>query len=64
MPLILLVLLPFVGSVLAALLPANARNAESTLAGAVALFCAVQAALYFPEVAAEASARTQCSCRQ
>ncbi|XDF37440.1 monovalent cation/H+ antiporter subunit A [Paracidovorax avenae] len=52
MPLILLVLLPFVGSVLAALLPANARNAESTLAGAVALFCAVQAALYFPEVAA------------
>ncbi|AVS70394.1 monovalent cation/H+ antiporter subunit A [Paracidovorax avenae] len=52
MPLILLVLLPFVGSVLAALLPANARNAESTLAGAVALLCAVQAALYFPEVAA------------
>ncbi len=52
MPLILLVLLPFAGSVLAALLPANARNAESTLAGAVALFCAVQAALYFPEVAA------------
>ncbi|AVS74090.1 monovalent cation/H+ antiporter subunit A [Paracidovorax cattleyae] len=52
MPLILLVLLPFAGSLLAALLPANARNAESTLAGAVALFCAVQAALYFPEVAA------------
>ncbi|MDT0136295.1 monovalent cation/H+ antiporter subunit A [Acidovorax sp. PRC11] len=52
MSLIFLVLLPFAGSLLAALLPANARNAESTLAGAVALFCAVQAALYFPEVAA------------
>ncbi|MDX9843997.1 MAG: monovalent cation/H+ antiporter subunit A [Aquabacterium sp.] len=52
MPLLLLVALPFVGSLLAAFLPANARNAESTLAGVIALFCAVQAALYFPEVAA------------
>jgi multicomponent K+:H+ antiporter subunit A len=50
--LFLLVALPFLGSLIAALLPANARNAESTLAGAIALFCAVQAALYFPEVAA------------
>lgn len=50
--LIFLVALPFVGSLLAALLPANARNTESTLAGAIALFCAVQAAMYFPEVAA------------
>jgi multicomponent K+:H+ antiporter subunit A len=49
--LIFLVALPFVGSLLAALLPANARNTESTLAGAIALFCAVQAAMYFPEVA-------------
>ena len=52
MSLITLILLPFIGSLLAAFLPANARNAESTLAGLIALFCAVQAALYFPEVAA------------
>ena len=52
LPLLSLVALPFVGSLLAAFLPANARNAESTLAGLIALFCAVQAALYFPEVAA------------
>ncbi len=50
MPLVLFILLPFIGSVLAALLPANARNTESTLAGLIALFCAVQAALLFPEV--------------
>ena len=42
LPLFLLVALPFVGSLLAAFLPANARNAESTLAGVIALFCAVQ----------------------
>ncbi|MBC7734406.1 MAG: monovalent cation/H+ antiporter subunit A [Bacteriovorax sp.] len=52
MPLLTLVALPFVGSLIAALLPANARNAESTLAGAIALFCAVQAAFYYPEMAA------------
>ncbi|HQQ70385.1 MAG TPA: monovalent cation/H+ antiporter subunit A [Alicycliphilus sp.] len=51
MSLILLVTLPFLGSLLAALLPANARNAESTLAGLVALLCTVQVALSFPEVA-------------
>jgi multicomponent K+:H+ antiporter subunit A len=51
-PLYSLVLLPFVGSLIAALLPSNARNTESTLAGAIALFCAVQAALLFPEVSA------------
>ncbi|OJX29806.1 MAG: monovalent cation/H+ antiporter subunit A [Burkholderiales bacterium 68-12] len=50
MSLVFFVLLPFAGSVVAALLPANARNAESTLAGLIALFCAVQAALLFPEV--------------
>ncbi len=47
-----LVALPFLASLIAALLPSNARNAESTLAGAVALFCFVQAASYFPEMAA------------
>jgi multicomponent K+:H+ antiporter subunit A len=51
MPLITLILLPFLGSLLAAVLPANARNTESTLAGLIALFCAVQAALYFPQIA-------------
>lgn len=50
MPLVLLVALPFVASVLAALLPSNARNRESTLAGLVALGCAVQAAWLFPRV--------------
>ena len=51
MPLITLILLPFIGSLLAAVLPANARNTESTLAGLIAVFCAVQVALCFPEVA-------------
>jgi multicomponent K+:H+ antiporter subunit A len=51
MPLVLLVALPFVASVLAALLPSNARNRESTLAGLVALGCAIQAAFFFPHLA-------------
>lgn len=51
MPLITLILLPFIGSLLAAVLPANARNTESTLTGLIALFCTVQAALYFPQIA-------------
>ena len=51
MPLIFLILLPFLGSLLAAVLPANARNTESALAGLIALFCTVQAALYFPQIA-------------
>ncbi len=51
MSLILLIFLPFLASALAAVLPSNARNTESTLAGVVALFCCVQTALYFPQVA-------------
>jgi len=50
MPLALLVALPFVASLLAALMPSNARNRESTLAGLVALGCAIQAAWLFPRV--------------
>jgi multicomponent K+:H+ antiporter subunit A len=50
MPLHTLILLPFIGSVIAALLPTKARNAESTLAGVIALLCTVQAALLFPQV--------------
>ena len=51
MPLIFLIILPFLGSLLAAVLPTNARNTESTLAGVIALGCAIQVALLFPEVA-------------
>ncbi|VTU15565.1 Multiple resistance and pH homeostasis protein A [Variovorax sp. SRS16] len=51
MPLAFLVALPFIASVLAALLPSNARNRESTLAGMVALGCAIQTAFLFPHLA-------------
>lgn len=51
MPLISLIILPFVGSLLAAVLPANARNTESTLAGIIAIVCTIQAALLYPEIA-------------
>ncbi|WPP01797.1 monovalent cation/H+ antiporter subunit A [Pseudomonas sp. HR96] len=51
MSLIVLLLLPFIGSCLAALLPHNARNAESLLAGLIALAGTVQVALLFPQVA-------------
>ena len=51
MSLLLLIVLPFAASVAAALLPANARNAESTLAGLAALVCAVVTGLNFPAVA-------------
>lgn len=50
MPLVALVALPFIASVLAALLPSNARNRESTLAGLVALGCAVQVGWLFPSI--------------
>ena len=49
--LLALVLLPFAGSLLAGVLPANARNRESTLAGLIGLYCTVQTALYFPRIA-------------
>ena len=38
MLLLFLILVPFIGSVIAALMPANARNRESWLAGGVAMF--------------------------
>jgi multicomponent K+:H+ antiporter subunit A len=50
MPLLLLLLLPFVGSFVAALLPTNARNVESTWAGLVALVTCVSLALLYPGV--------------
>ncbi|RMX08044.1 monovalent cation/H+ antiporter subunit A [Corticibacter populi] len=46
-----IILLPFIGSVIASVLPSNARNLESTLAGLIAVFCAVQLALYYPAIA-------------
>src|SRR5688572_3532745 len=51
MSLLLVLSLPFIGSVVAALLPTNARNVESTWAGLVALATVVPLALLFPEVA-------------
>ncbi len=50
MPLAFLIALPFIGSVLAALLPANARNAAAVWSGLVALAGAVQLGMLFPEV--------------
>jgi multicomponent K+:H+ antiporter subunit A len=50
MSLALLLALPFIGSVIAAFMPANARNAESTWSAAVALFAVTGVALRFPDV--------------
>ena len=51
MPLVLLVILLWLGSLIAVMLPSNARNAESTAAGVISLAALVQAALYFPAIA-------------
>lgn len=48
--LILLLALPFAGSVAAGLLPANARNAEAWLAGAISLCAAGLTATLYPEM--------------
>ena len=50
MSLLLLLVLPFVGSAVAALLPTGARNTESIWAGFVALAVAVPLALLYPDV--------------
>ncbi len=47
-----LLVLPFAGSVLAALLPANARNREAWLAGLIALGGAAICGSLYPEIAA------------
>ena len=57
MLLILLIALPFVGSLIAALLPTNARNAEAWLAGAIALSGLLITASYFQDDAAGKVAR-------
>ncbi|HEY0288823.1 MAG TPA: monovalent cation/H+ antiporter subunit A [Pseudomonas sp.] len=51
MSLIVLLLLPFIGSCIAAVLPHNARNSESILSGLIALVGAVQVALWYPQIA-------------
>ena len=51
MSLLLLLLLPFVGSAVAALLPTNARNLESSWAALVALAVALPLAMLYPQVA-------------
>lgn len=48
------IVLPFAGSLVAALLPTNARNAEAWLAGAIALACLFLLASLFPTVEAGA----------
>ena len=50
MSLTLIVLLPFLGSLCAAVLPSNARNAESWLAGLVTVACTVLVASLYPHV--------------
>ena len=51
MSLILILALPFAGSLCAALLPSNARNAEAWLAGVLALACFVLVASLYPQIA-------------
>ncbi|MGH8192958.1 MAG: monovalent cation/H+ antiporter subunit A [Woeseiaceae bacterium] len=50
MPLALIILLPFVGSLSTALLPANARNAAAWLAGTVAVACTALVAIHYPHI--------------
>ena len=59
MPLVVLLALPFAGSVVAALLPANARTTAATFAAAVSLACAVGLGTLFPEVAGGAVLREE-----
>jgi multicomponent K+:H+ antiporter subunit A len=54
----LIVLLPFVGSICAAFMPANARNAEAWLAGAVAATCTALVAVQYGDVVAGGVVRT------
>lgn len=51
MPVWWILLLPFVGSLVAALLPTRSRNMESVLAGGVTLATAIGLGLLFPQVA-------------
>jgi multicomponent K+:H+ antiporter subunit A len=57
MRLSLIILLPFLGSFLAACLPSNARNAAAWLSGSVALLCTVLTASLYPHTVDGAVAR-------
>ncbi len=57
MSLLLLLLLPFAGSLCAAALPTNARNAEAWLSGLVALACAGITLSLYPMIAAGETVR-------
>ncbi len=46
-----LIFVPFLGSLLAALMPENARNREAWLAGGVALYGIITTALLYPQIA-------------
>ena len=59
MLLTLIILLPFLGSVLAAFMPANARNAEAWLAGAVAVACVALIGVHYGDVVDGAVVRTR-----
>src|SRR5690554_2166361 len=50
MSLVLILALPFVGSIVAAFLPSNARNIEAWLAGILALVCAGLTFSHFPAI--------------
>src|SRR5690606_7648678 len=56
--LILIVSLPFAGSLIAAFLPADARNAGAWLAGTVAFICLILSAATYPAVTAVGSFRS------
>ncbi|MCL2635147.1 MAG: monovalent cation/H+ antiporter subunit A [Betaproteobacteria bacterium] len=57
MALLLIVLLPFIGSLCAALLPTNARNAEAWLAGIIALTVTLLTAAQYPQLAVDSVLR-------
>jgi multicomponent K+:H+ antiporter subunit A len=57
--LIVMIVLPFVGSVIALLLPTNARNGEAWLAGTVALAVLMLASISYPAVAANGAVRME-----
>ena len=57
MALTLIFLLPFLGSLCAAFLPSNARNAEAWLAGGVAATATALAVSLYPQIAAEGVVR-------
>ncbi|WP_076593158.1 monovalent cation/H+ antiporter subunit A [Herminiimonas arsenitoxidans] len=50
LPLLSLVIVPFIGSVIAACMPANARNRESLLAGGIALYGLLISAYLYQQV--------------